>query len=45
MSDRRFSMQELCVVRGITLNRPKQKENDKFAKRGVATNFDIANKC
>ena len=34
--------QELCAVRGITLNRPKQKENDQFAERGIATNFDIA---
>ena len=42
MSDRRFSIQELCAVRGITLNRPKQKENDQFAERDIATNFDIA---
>ena len=28
--------------RGITLNRPKQKDNDKFMEVDVATNFDIA---
>ena len=28
--------------RGIALNRPKQKENDQFAERDIATNFDIA---
>ena len=37
-----FSIQELCAVRGITLNRPKQKENDQFAESDAATNFDIA---
>ena len=43
MSDRGFSIQELCAVRrDITLNRPKQKENDQFAGRDIATNFDIA---
>ena len=42
MSHRDFSIQELCVSRGITLNRPKQKENDQFMEVDVATNFDIA---
>ena len=42
MSDRRFSIQELCIVRGVTFNKPKQKENDQFAERDAATNFDIA---
>ena len=42
MSDCGFSIQELCAVRGITLNRPKQKENDQFAERDIATNFGIA---
>ena len=42
MSDRGFSIQELCGSRNITLNRPKQKENDQFMEVDVATNFDIA---
>ena len=42
MSYREFSIQDLCVVRDITLNRPNEKRNDEFAERDVATNFDIA---
>ena len=42
MSEHGFSIQELCAVRGMTLNRPKQKENNQFAERDIATNFDIA---
>ena len=42
MSDRGLSIQELLVVRCITLNGPTQKENGQFADRDVATNFDIA---
>ena len=42
MSDRGFSIQELCARRGITLNRPKQKENDQFMEVDVATTFAIA---
>ena len=42
MSDRCFSIQELCASRGITLNRPKRKENDQFMEVDVATNFDTA---
>ena len=40
MSDHGFSIQELFDLRGITLNRPKQ-ENEQFAERDVARNFDI----
>ena len=39
MSECGFSIQDLCVVRGITLNRPKEKRNDEFAERDVTTNF------
>ena len=42
MSDRRFSIQELCAVRGVTFSKLKQKENDQFAERDAAINFDIA---
>ena len=42
MSDRGFSIQELCALGGITLNRPKQKDNDQFSEIDVASNFDIA---
>ena len=42
MSDCGSSIQKRCASRGITLNRPKQKENDQFMEADVATNFDIA---
>ena len=42
MNDCSFSIQELCASRGITLNRPRQKENDQFMEIDVSTNFDIA---
>ena len=42
VSDRAFSIQQLCASRGITLNRPKQKENDQFMEVDIANNFDIA---
>ena len=42
MSDRGFSIQELCAMRVITLNRTKQEENDQFDQRHVTKNFEIA---
>ena len=39
--DRGFSIQELCAVKGVMLNRPKQKENNQFAEADIATTFDI----
>lgn len=42
MSDRGFSIQDLCSAKGITLNRPKQKENPQFNETEVQRNFDIA---
>jgi hypothetical protein len=42
MSDRGFSIQEFCATKGITLNRPKQKDSDQFSQVDVARNFDIA---
>ena len=42
MSDRGFSIQELCAIKGITLNRPKQKDSDQFSQKDVSSNFDIA---
>ena len=42
MSNVGFLIKERCAVRVITLNRPQQRENDQFAERDVATNFDIA---
>ena len=41
MSNRGFLIKELCIVRGISLNRPKQKENNQFAEKDIAANFDI----
>ena len=45
MSDGGSSIQELCTSWGITLNRPKQKENDQFMEVDFETNFDIAASC
>ena len=41
MGDGGFLIQELCALRGIILNRPKQKESEQFVERDVATNIDI----
>jgi hypothetical protein len=42
MSDKGFSIQDLCAKKGVFLNRPKQKENDQFTEGQVQRNFDIA---
>lgn len=42
MSDRGFSIQEHCALKGITLNRPKHKNCDQFSEKDVSSNFDIA---
>eukprot|EP00794_Sanderia_malayensis_P008326 gene8326-9219_t len=42
MSDRGFSIQDLCAIKGVALNRPKQKDCDQFLQKDVASNFDIA---
>ncbi|XP_065658111.1 uncharacterized protein LOC136082624 [Hydra vulgaris] len=45
MSDRGFSIQDFCATKGITLNRPKQKDSNQFFQVDVARNFDIASTC
>ena len=42
MSDRGFAIQEICAIKGVTLNRPKQKDADQFSQADVKKNFDIA---
>ena len=42
MSDRGFAVQELCSIKGVYLNRPKQKDADQFTENEVKRNFDIA---
>ena len=42
MSDRGFAVQDLCSLKGIYLNRPKQKDCDQFSENEVQKNFDIA---
>ena len=45
MSDRGFSIQHFCAIKGaikgVSTNRPKQKECEQFAQVDVAKNFDI----
>ena len=42
MADRGFAVQDLCVLKGVHLNRPAQKMSDQFTQAEVASNFDIA---
>ena len=42
MSDKGFSIQDLCAIKGVFLNRPKQKDGDQFNEADVQKNFDIA---
>ena len=42
MSDRGFSVQDYCAVKGVYLNRPAQKANGTFSHSEIASNFDIA---
>ena len=42
MSDRGFSIQDFCAIKGVSLNRPKQKECVQFAQVDVANHFDVA---
>ena len=43
MSDRGFSIQDLCAIKGVTLNRPKQKdaESGKFTQPECHQHFNI----
>ena len=43
MSDRGFSIQDLCAIKGVSLNRPKQKDSNsgKFQHGEIHKNFDI----
>ena len=42
MTDKGFSIQDLCAIKGVTLKRPKQKQSDQFSQADIQTNFDIA---
>ena len=43
MSDRGFSIQDLCAIKGVSLNRPKQKDSitGKFTQGEIHKHFDI----
>ena len=44
MTDRGFAIQDLCASKGVSLNRPKQKDADSsvFQLGEIHRNFDIA---
>ena len=44
MTDRGFAIQDLCAIKGVSLNRPKQKDADSsvFLPGEIHRNFDIA---
>ena len=42
MSDRGFAIADLLISKGITLNRPKQKEGQQFPDKESSENFDVA---
>ena len=41
MTDRGFSVEDYCSVKGVYLNRPAQKDSDRFSQSDVASNVDI----
>ena len=41
MADRGFADQDYCSMKGVYLNRPAQKNLDKFSHGDVSTNFNI----
>ena len=42
MSDRGFTIQDLCREKGIYLNSPKEKDQDQFSEKDIQKNFNIA---
>ena len=42
MTDKGFAIQDLCAIKGVTLNRPKQKQSDQFSQGDIQQNFNIA---
>ena len=42
VADRGFSIQDLCISKGVYLNHPSQKSSHQFPQADVAGNFDKA---